>query len=103
MQVGMATVEQSVQTLCEIGINFVAIDFDVRPLLHRCKTLQHNFNVYFFEFSQQTFVSNHSRGHWYGSAKELASYVRPEFLVLVPELLRNSKYEAFHLIFLSTR
>eukprot|EP01038_Epipyxis_sp_PR26KG_P012489 gene12489-16755_t len=55
----------AVASLQRAGINFVAVDFDC------------------------TLVTQHTRGRWNGSAKDLAIHIRPIFAVLVPTMIDN--------------
>lgn len=55
--------DQIVAALVSCGINFLAIDFDL------------------------TLISEHTGGHWRGTAPDLAAKVRPMFKTLVPKVM----------------
>mmetsp|Transcript_50486 Transcript_50486/g.99727 ORF Transcript_50486/g.99727 Transcript_50486/m.99727 type:complete len:179 (-) Transcript_50486:493-1029(-) len=61
---------EGADVLRKIGVNFVGIDFD------------------------QTFISRHTGGRWFGSAEELATSAREEFKNLVPVLLDSDIHVA---------
>lgn len=63
-------VETAILRLRAVGINFVAIDFDL------------------------TIIDSHTGGRWGGTADELATHVRPEFKQLLPALMHNQIHVA---------
>lgn len=62
---GVINCGAAVETLQKVGINFVAIDFDL------------------------TMVDQHTRGQWAGTAEQLAPFVRPVFRNLLPVLFAS--------------
>lgn len=74
--------EQAVETLLQVGINLLAIDFDVSYFYNsRMASLKKLALLY---IAQQTLVDCHTRGAFRGEARALEQNIRPVFRALLP-------------------